>query len=142
MVEGDAPGHLLVGVGHAAQAVDLGPAGDPGLDVVAARIERDLALELMVMGERMRARADQRHMPGDDVQELGRLVQIVAPQHAADPCDARIVRGRLDNDAAVIGGRHGAELEDAEGLLVEAVAALQEQDRAGRIEPDQRGDDQ
>src|SRR5262249_7391115 len=49
----DAAAHLVVGVGLAAQPVNLRPAGDAGLDVVAAGIDRDSLLELAIVRERM-----------------------------------------------------------------------------------------
>ena len=54
--------------------------------------------------------------------------------------DPGVVAFGLDDHLAIIGGRHRAELENAESLLVEAVAALAEQHRAGRVEPDQQRD--
>ena len=53
----DARAHLVVGVGLAAQAVDLRPAGDARQHVMPPRIERDLLLVLPIVRERMRARA-------------------------------------------------------------------------------------
>src|SRR5207245_6082863 len=50
----DAAAHLVVGVGLAAKAVDLRPAGDARQHVVAARIERDLLLVFAIVRERMR----------------------------------------------------------------------------------------
>src|SRR3984885_8100093 len=44
----EAPAHLLVGVDLAAAAVDLRPAGDARLDVVAPRIERDALLVFVI----------------------------------------------------------------------------------------------
>ena len=55
--------------------------------------------------------------------------------------EPRIVAGRLRNDGAVVERAHGAEFDDAERLLVEAVAALHEEDRSRAVELDENGDD-
>src|SRR6185436_13870429 len=110
-------------------AVDLSPAGDAGPDLVAQHVVLDhLAIELVV-GDRMRSRPDDAHPPLQDVDELRQLVDRSAPQEAADAREARIVLLRLDDGAAVLGHRHGAELVDDDIPAVEAVAALPENHR-------------
>ena len=88
----------------------------------------------------MRPRADQRHVAGEHVEELRNLVDVPAPQEAAEPGQSRIVAGGLRDHRAVVERAHGAKFDDAERLLIEAVAALHEENRAGTVEPDQRGD--
>ena len=73
------------------------------------------------------------------IEQLRNLVDVPAPQPAADPGQARIVARRLP--AAVVETAHGAKLDDAERLLVEAVAALYEKDRPPAVELDQDGDE-
>ena len=89
----------------------------------------------------MRAWADERHVAGEHVEELRNLVDVPAPQPAADPGQ------RADRCAcacwitgAVVERAHGAELDDAERLLIEAVAPLHEEDRPRAVELDEDGD--
>src|SRR5215211_7899196 len=49
----DSAAHLVVGIGLAPQSIDLGPAGDSRLDVVAAGIEGNLLLVFAVVGKRV-----------------------------------------------------------------------------------------
>ena len=71
-------------------AVDLGPAGDPGLDREAAA----LALGVLVdLGLDRRARPDDRHVAAQDVPEVRQLVERVAAQDRAGARDARVARG-------------------------------------------------
>src|ERR1051326_223966 len=137
----DALAHLVFGVDGAAEAVDLGPAGDARLDVVAAAREADALLVFAVVRQRVRPRPDQRHVADQHVEQLRDLVDVPAPPPAADAGQPRIVALRLRYHGAVVERAHGAEFEDAERLLVEAKAALQEKHRARAVEPDQHGDD-
>src|SRR5579859_3106313 len=131
-IELDALLDLLFVVDLAAPAVDLGPAGDTGLDAVAGEIAVNGLVEqagLQLALHRVRARADQREVAlEDDVEELRQLVKAGLADEAADAGDARIVPG---DDLG--GGRIGlvmverAELEDVDALIVEAEALLPEQ---------------
>src|SRR5436305_12947368 len=62
-------------------AVDLRPAGDPGLDgqppALALRVLLDLDLE-------RRPRTDDRHFAAQDVPQVAQLVQRISAQHRAD----------------------------------------------------------
>src|SRR5687768_17974005 len=66
--------------GVAAPAVDLRPAGDAGLDLVAQHVLRDAVLELLDEERALRTRADDRHFSREDVPELRQLVQVEAAQ--------------------------------------------------------------
>src|SRR5256885_8070771 len=130
----DARAHLVVGVGLAAEAVHLRPAGDAGQHVVAARIARDLLLVFSIVRKRVRARANQRHVALEHVDELRQLVDVPSSQEAAKAGDARVVATSLAHHVAVFERGHGAELDDAEFLLVEAIAPLHEEQRASAFE--------
>jgi len=54
---------------------------------------------------------------------------------------ARVVTLRLGDYGAVVKRAHGAELDDAERLLVEAVAALHEEHRTRAVDPDEDGEE-
>ena len=138
----DAPLELLVRVGLAAPAVDLRPAGDAGLHAVAGEIAVDDLLVEPVGGlglQGVRARADEREVAFErDVDELRQLVEAGLADEAADAGDARVVARRelarrCDPSWFDV---HRAELEDLDQLVVEAVALLAEEHRAGAVEPD------
>src|SRR5262249_14794882 len=78
----------------------------------------------------------------DDVDELRQLVDAPPPQPAADTGDAAVVARGLYDDVAIIGRGHGAELDDAELLLVESVAPLQEENGPAAVEADEKRDGQ
>ena len=90
-------------------------------------------------------------MPGEDVEELGELVQAPGAQDATDPGDARVavqleqrpvglVPDRSQGGQAVLGvGHHRAELVDVEDRAVLAEAALAEQDRPRARQPHGQG---
>src|SRR5689334_21672905 len=68
----------------AAPAVDLGPAGDAGLDLVAQHVLRDAVLELLDEERPLRSRSDDRHVALEHVPELRPLIEIVTAQEGAD----------------------------------------------------------
>ena len=132
---------LLGGVGLAAPAVDLRPAGDAGLDPVAGEIAVDDVVIEPVGGlglERVRARADQREVAlEDDVEELRQLVEAGLADEAADAGDARIALGdQLGGVDVGLVDIHRAELVDLDQLVVEAVALLLEEHRPLAVELD------
>src|SRR2546427_5754822 len=73
----------------AAPAVDLGPAGDAGLDAVASHVVRNGLAELVDEEGALRPGADQAHVALQDVDELGQLVQTGAAQEGTDGRAAR-----------------------------------------------------
>ena len=130
----DAPRDLLVGVGLAAPAVDLRPAGHARLDAVAGEIAvDDLVIEPVarLCLDRVRTRADQRQVALDrDVDELRQLVEAGLADEAADAGDARVAPGdELRGRGVGLVGIHRAELVDLDLLVVEAEALLLEEHR-------------
>ena len=87
--------HLVEGVGFAAQAVDLRPAGDARLDLVAQHVALDQLAVLLVVGDGVRARPDDAHAALQHVDELRQFVQRGAAQEAPERRDARVVARRL-----------------------------------------------
>src|SRR4029079_12976654 len=81
----------LVNGGVAAQAIDLGPAGEAGLFVVAVHVARHQAAKLLDEGGLLRAGAHQAHIAQQNVYEVGELVDGIAAQDGADAGAARIV---------------------------------------------------
>ena len=82
----DAALDFLLGVGFAAPAIDLRPAGDAGLDAMAREIAVDgLIVEpVLSLGmDRMRARADERQVaPEHNVDELRQFVEACLADEA------------------------------------------------------------
>ncbi len=123
-----------------APAIDLRPAGDARLDLVAGEISvDDLVPELVArMGVHgMRARAHEREFAAQHVEELRQFVDGSLADEPSDPRDARIVLGN-DLPGVRIGHLviHRAELQHLDDLVVEAVAALAEDDRPLAFQPD------
>src|SRR6266508_5548328 len=98
----DALSHLVVGVGFTAKSMDLRPAGDAGYHVVPAGIERNLALIVVVVRQRVRARAVERHGAGEHVEQLGNFIDVPTTQPAPEPGNAGIVTHRLTNLVAIV----------------------------------------
>ena len=100
-----------------------------------------------------RARADERHLAAQHVEELGQLVEREAPQEAPDGVSrgsSRILnsapRGlveRLEVGLLLVGARaHGAELQAGEGLAADPGRARAVDDRPARGQPDGQRDEQ
>src|SRR5579859_4145253 len=86
-----APDQMLRFARRAAVAVDLRPAGNPGLDPMTVRIGADdLVAELVLRlhADRVRPGADQRHVALEHVQQLRQFVEARAPQDGAEARDA------------------------------------------------------
>ena len=75
----------------AAPAVDLRPAGQARAHLVAQHVLRDPLLELVDEERPLGPRADERHVAAQHVPELRQLVDVGAPQQAADRRAARVV---------------------------------------------------
>ena len=139
----------LVGrIDFAAPAVDLSPAGDAGLHLVAGEIAIDHLFPELVFGvgiDGVRARSDQRQVALQHVEELRQLVDRSLADEAADRRHSRVTARHhlLRLDVRLV-GIHGAELHHRDHLVVEAVARLAEQDRplGGRLDGDGRADHQ
>src|SRR3954471_250609 len=123
--------------GLAAQAVNLGPAGDPGLDAVAVAVAVDVALEQPGEVRTLGTWADQAHVALEHVQQLRQLVERGAAQEGAEARAAVValnpagggVRRQVRHRERLGRGAHGAELAHLELTAVEAVARLAEEDR-------------
>src|SRR6185295_2237677 len=102
-------------------AVDLGPAGDARLHLVAKHVSRHATPELFDEARPLRSGADQAHLAAQHVEELGQLVEAPAPEEPAQPGATRIVRRgpyraglRLGIDA------HRPEFQHAKAPAVDA----------------------
>src|SRR6186713_3058153 len=106
--------------GVAAPAVDLRPAGDAGLDLVAQHVLRDAVLELLDEEGALGPRPDDRHVALEHVPELRQLVEVEAAQPAAHRRRPRVVVAHPHRARRVLGVLvHRADLEYGEGAAVE-----------------------
>ena len=94
------------------------------------------------MRQRVWARADERHLPEQDIDELRKLVDAGRAERPADSRHAGIVAGGLNDQVTILGNRHRAELEDPEHVVVPAIAPLAEENRAATVELDRQSDQQ
>ena len=117
--------------GQLVPPVDLGPAGQPGAQVVGA-VPVPLGDQVELVPQR-RARAHHRHLALEDVEQLGQLVQAVAAQKATHGRDVRL-RVLEQMGGLVLGcvGAHGAELVDHEVGLAPPHPLLPEEHRPRR----------
>src|SRR5215813_2229773 len=126
----------------ASETVDLGPAGDAWLHMVAKGVTRDQLLIIMIMSSRMRAWSNNRHLAPQHIEKLWQLVDAGPSQPRTDVRHSRIALNRLLDRRAIIKNGHGAELEDSEFPAVEAVPRLHEERRTGRVQLDRKGDNE
>ena len=134
-VQLDAALHLPEFAGLAPEAVDLGPAGDAGLDEVAHHVLVDEVGVLVGVLQHVGARTHDGHVAPEDVDELGQLVDAGLADELAHTRLARVVERGLQAVAVRI-DPHGAELVAPEVVAVEPRAPLPEEDGAGRRELD------
>jgi len=99
-------------------------------------------LELLDEERPLRPRPHERHLPLEDVPELGQLVEVVPAEEPAERRAARIVLARPDRPRVLLGADgHRTELGHGEGLAVEPHPFLPVEDRPRRGHPDQGRDD-
>src|SRR6266542_3421563 len=115
-------------------AVDLGPAGDAGLDLQPPALASRVLLDLVAQG---RPRADDAHVPAHHVPELGELVDGEPAEQPADSGDARV--SLVDGEAGAhrLGtDDHRAQLEQVEVDAIPAHASLAVEDGAAVLQLD------
>src|SRR5439155_26107427 len=99
----------------AAPAVDLSPAGDPRLDVVAQDVARHAPSELLDEARPFGPGPDEAHVATQDVEELGQLIEARPTQEDADSGSPRIVADRPARAGVRLRVQaHGAELQHPE----------------------------
>ena len=137
----DAVLYLLLAVGFAAPAVNLGPAGDARLHSVSREITIH-RLVVRVLGglgiDCVRTRSDQGQIADeDDIKELRQLVEACLANETSDPGHARVVPADLLGRIGVSELRvDRAKLVDFDELVVEAITPLLEKHRALAFELD------
>src|ERR1700730_5165423 len=83
-IHANAQAHLLGVLGRPPQALDLRPSRHARLDAVAAGIAVEPVAVVVIVGERMRSRPNQRHLATQDVEQLWQLVYAGAVPGLAD----------------------------------------------------------
>ncbi len=136
--------HAFGDGGVAAPAVDLGPAGDAGLDLMANHVVGNFAFELPDVKRALGARPDDAHIAAQNVPKLRQLVQAPIAQEAAQRRDARIVAHAQPGLLVELfrAGGHRAKFQHAERPAIGADPFLLEKDRAARGELDAERDQQ
>ena len=84
------------------------------------------------------ARAHQAHRAAQHVDQLGQLIELVAPQPLARAGDAGIAGHRQLRRAAGLHRRHRAEFEDTKMVAAAPHPHLAEEHRPGRVQLDQQ----
>src|SRR5262245_52707922 len=146
-VEGEAPPLDIVKIafdppldrGVPPPAVDLGPAGDARLHLVAEHVTRHTAPELFDEAGSLRSGTDQAHVAPQHIEELRQLVKTPAPQESAQPRPARIVGSRPHRPGLSLGVHpHRAKLQHSEASSVDAhsLLAVQHGTRRGELDRD------
>ena len=133
--------HFLERIGVAAIAVDLSPAGNAGLDVMATKKRRNQLCKHLVLRGRVWTRPDERHAAGQDIDQLRKLIDIGMAQEASHAGHSWIVSDDRFEIIALLRHGHRSEFKDANGLVVVAVPCLAKQHRTARIELDSERDD-
>ena len=127
--------------GFAAEALDLGEAGDAGLDEAAKAVGEGDFAKLDVVLDHVGAGADDAHFAAEDVDELGEFIEAEAAEPAAKGEDAGVELGGLEGVVRVVDA-HGAKFEDVEGLEADAGAALAEEEGPGGLGALEDGDEE
>src|SRR5262249_9541576 len=84
----------------------------------------------------MRPRTNDRHFAEQHIHQLGELVDIRAPQNAANARHAMIVLDCLLEVAAIFDRRHRSELKDLDDFIIVSMSGLAEEYGTARIKPD------
>jgi hypothetical protein len=128
----ESPEDLVKGLGGAAIAFDLGETCDTGLHDAAKFVSIQYTGEVGAILIHMGAGSDDAHMPRQDIQELGKLVQVTIAKKTAHPGDPGVVVGGLFGIRFGIDA-HRPEFEAGEGTSKEAYPGLYEEDRSFRV---------
>jgi hypothetical protein len=90
-IKGHSVPHLLHLCRLSPEAVHLRPPRYPWFDMMTECIVRYEVRVLIIMGDGMWARTDERHITLQHVKELRELINAGRPQHTSYPCDAIII---------------------------------------------------
>lgn len=122
--------HVFDGLGLSSAAVDLGPAGDAGTDVMAYHVLLYLGAVVFGMGEHVWTGADETHVTLEDIDKLGEFVDIGFTQEMAEAGNAGVIFGGLQFVTIAV-DFHATELETVEIFAIDTGTFLTEVDGAG-----------
>src|SRR5450631_3148938 len=108
--------HLFNASRFAPKAFDLGPAGYSRFYMMAERIIRQQVAEMIVMRQCMRPRPHQRHIPTENIEQLGQFIDAGITQNSTDWRDTRVNSLGLLQIVTVFHHRHRSEFEYHERL--------------------------
>ena len=127
------PAHQFGVSSLAAQAIDLRPARDARLHVLPDLVVLDQPRVVHIMGHGMGPRSDKRHLAPDDVEQLRQLIDAEATKPVPYPCHPAVIGLGLPDLRAILGHRHGAELEDRKRHAAMAAPVLAKEYRPARL---------
>src|SRR6266513_3806739 len=129
----------------------LGPPGDARLHEMPFRVIRNRLCQFLDEGRTLGARADEAHLPGEDVEHLRQLVDPEPAEPGADSRDAGIVaarpdrlplRLRIDPHAPELQHREPPPVLPRADLAIQNRAAVFKEDCDRRQQGDRRGREQ
>src|SRR5439155_14790459 len=116
----------------------LRPAGEPGLDAVPDRVERDLLGKRADKRGPLGSRTDEAHLPAQDIDQLRQLVNARMAHESPHRGNARIVDARPGRPPVLFGVLgHAPELEQREFVPMPSDPFLPVNDRGATIKCDQ-----
>src|SRR5215470_8163100 len=99
------------------------------------------ALEMVIMDHRVGPRSNQRHIPAQNVDKLGQLVDARSAKKCANSCHTRVIARRLRDRISIFLHAHRSELEHHKLAAIEPFSILEKEDRTLSIEPNGQGRD-
>src|SRR5882762_10754153 len=130
----------LLDRGVAPPSVDLGPAGDSRLHLVAEHVARHPPPEFLDEARALRTRPHETHLAAKHVEELRQFVEARSPEKRPEAGAAWIVRTSPHRTGFSLGvDAHSPELEHAEPLAVDAHPLLTIENGPGRHELERHG---
>src|ERR1700733_1823813 len=120
----DAPFYECELTSLTAQAANLSHAREPRLHVMPKRVTGDQGAVLIVKRDRVRPRANDRHVASNNVEELRKLVDAGAAQQLPDPRPPPVTTSRLNDRLAVVHHRHCTEFVYRKFPVAESNAPL------------------
>lgn len=115
---------------------DLGPAGNTGFDLMTAHLMGRIAIEVR---HKQRTRTDEAHVPAEDVDQFGQLVDARRAQESSEGGETLFIGEQFSLCVAFICYR--AEFIHKKRAPFQAGALLTKEDGAAKVSTDQQSDD-
>lgn len=121
-----------IGGGAVVAMVNLGPAGDTWPDHQPMFVQRHFFFELFDELGPLRPWSHQRHVAGQDMEELRKLIKPALSEQMPDGCNSRILLFRPHRSGMLFGvGDHGAQLSKVKWPAIPAEPLLRVEYGAG-----------